>query len=66
MQNRLSEALFELEAIEEILISEEKFRVELKVNVKDTMKDLEKMKNDFEEATADSALESSGKFIKSQ
>ncbi len=66
MQNKLSQALFELETIEEVLTSEETFRVELKVNLKDSIKDLEKMKDEYEETTEDLGLETSGKWIKSQ
>ena len=62
MEEHLSEALMQLEAVEEVLNDEEAFRNDFKVNLKDTGKDVEKMKNDYEDATGES--EQSSKLLK--
>ena len=65
MQAQLSEALMQLEAVEEVLESEDSFRGELKVTLRDSAKDLDKIKLDYDEANEGSG-EQSAKWIKIQ
>eukprot|EP00112_Aurelia_sp_Birch-Aquarium-sp1_P026867 Seg981.2 transcript_id=Seg981.2/GoldUCD/mRNA.D3Y31 product=Myosin-4 protein_id=Seg981.2/GoldUCD/D3Y31 len=65
MQAHLSEALMQLEAVEEILESEDSFRGELKVTLRDSAKDLDKIKVDYDDVSEGSG-EQSAKWIKIQ
>lgn len=58
MEAQLSDALMQLEAVEEVLNDEEAFRNDLKVNLKDTSKDVEKLKNEYEDATGETGQSS--------
>lgn len=62
MEAHLSEALMQLEAVEEVLNDEEAFRNGLKVNLKDTGKDVEKIKSEYEDATGEA--EQSSRLLK--
>ena len=62
MEAHLSEALMQLEAVEEVLNDEEAFRSGLKTNLKDTGKDVEKMKSEYEDATGEA--EQSSRLLK--
>ena len=52
----------QLEAVEEVLNDEEVFRSGLKVSLKDSGKDVEKIKSEFEDATGEA--EQSSKLLK--
>lgn len=62
MEAQLSEALMQLEAVEEVLNDEEAFRNDFKANLKDSSKDVERMKNEYEDASGES--EQSAKMLK--
>lgn len=53
MEAHLNEALMQLEAVEEVLNDEEEFRNGLKATLKDTGKDVEKMKSEYEDSTGE-------------
>ena len=62
MEAHLEEALMQLEAVEEVLNEEEKFRTGLKATLKDTGKDVEKMKSEYEDSTGEA--EQSPRWLK--
>ncbi|XP_065065519.1 golgin subfamily B member 1-like isoform X1 [Rhopilema esculentum] len=64
MEAQLNEALTQLEAVEEVLDNEEAFRSELKNTLKDTTKEIDGMKNEYEKASGET--EQSSKLIKLQ
>ena len=64
MEAQLNEALTQLEAVEEVLDNEEAFRNELKSTLKDTTKEIDGMKNEYEKASGET--EQSSKLIKIQ